>query len=836
MSVVLGAEIGDFQRKMAAAKKELGGLVKFGAGLQDIGKNLSVGLSAPLLLAATGAVKLAGDMEKASVNFEVMLGSATKAREVLGDLKKFADSTPFEFPEVQQAAKKLLAFNTPASELKSSLRALGDIAAGIDAPIGEIAEIYGKARVQGRLFQEDINQLTGRGIPIIQELAKQFGVSDSEVRKLVETGKVGFPNIQRAFADLTGEGGKFSGLMEKQSRTLPGLISTALDTVSGFATDIGAEIVEQFNLKGALSAFSSFIGGLREQFEGFSPTAKKAILVIGGVATAIGPLLFSIGSVLKVLPLLKVGLAGIEVAFGAISLPVLAVGAAVAGAAFLIYKNWDEIRAYFTTGPGGKVFDKLAAAAKEAFAALTGIFDAGVGLMRAYWERFGPYLTEVASTAFGLLKTIFVGGFTLLADVFTVFARLFTGDWAGMWKGLQVLGADALNVINDLLTGAVSGLLRISGKLAGAFGFERISSGLASAAGSVTAFGEKLRLAVPEAQALKTQTSALGESATETTAALTTATTAVRGLSEEQTKALASLAEALRDNERMSTALGIGYDYVGGRAKALEAGIQSLIKAGFDPLGRTVQARVAELAGLATAYEQLETKLSKGIAAPKVDDNPVAFEVAKLPALPALEFDPRFAQAATEAAQQYSDALASLTPAQLQALDGQAQFNTDMEGLLDSMGGAFTDLGVTVGAAFGQVIAGTLSIGDAMRSALGGALGVLADFLKEYAKKVIALGIANLAINPVKGALQIAGGVALAAAAGAAGGIGSSLGSRSSSSATPTAAAGYTPKPADIKAQRLELTVKFEPVEFRQDGPALRGVLNVDSYRSKRFA
>lgn len=63
---------------------------------------------------------------------------------------------------------------------------IGDVAAGIHAPIGEIAEDAGEATVNGRLFADDINQLTRRGGPIIQELAKQFGVTDTEVKKLVK--------------------------------------------------------------------------------------------------------------------------------------------------------------------------------------------------------------------------------------------------------------------------------------------------------------------------------------------------------------------------------------------------------------------------------------------------------------------------------------------------------------------------------------------------------------------------------------------------------------------------------------------------------------------------
>ena len=65
---------------------------------------------------------------------------------------------------------------------------VGDIAAGTNQDFNELAVVFGKAKVQGRLFGEDINQLTGRGIPIIGEFAKQFGVAEGEVKKLVSEG------------------------------------------------------------------------------------------------------------------------------------------------------------------------------------------------------------------------------------------------------------------------------------------------------------------------------------------------------------------------------------------------------------------------------------------------------------------------------------------------------------------------------------------------------------------------------------------------------------------------------------------------------------------------
>lgn len=187
--------------------------------------------------------KLAMDFETAEVAFGVLLGGADKAKATLKDLSDFAASTPFEFPELQGAARSLLAFGTAQNELIPAMRKVGDIASAINQPIGQIAEIYGKARVQGRLFMEDINQLTGRGIPVIQELAKQFGVAESEVRQLVSSGQVGFANLDQAFTSLTSTGGKFAGMMERQSHTIAGLWSSVKDNFNTLLRDMAQPVV-----------------------------------------------------------------------------------------------------------------------------------------------------------------------------------------------------------------------------------------------------------------------------------------------------------------------------------------------------------------------------------------------------------------------------------------------------------------------------------------------------------------------------------------------------------------------------------------------------------------
>ena len=265
LTVTLGADFSALARGMAGATaivsatahrmakitgSGMAGLGKGGAaalekGFMLSGLALKAGIGAALAggAAAVGAgvkaVSQAADFEQTKVAFTTLIGSASKAEEVLGRLRKFADETPFEFPDIADAGRKLIAFGEDANTMPDTLRRIGDVSAGIQAPIGEIAEIYGKCRVQGRLFAEDVNQLTGRGIPVIGELAKQFGISESGVRKLVESGAVGFPQIEKAFANMTAKGGKFHGMMDQQSKTTKGLFSTLSDAVNGVFREFG---------------------------------------------------------------------------------------------------------------------------------------------------------------------------------------------------------------------------------------------------------------------------------------------------------------------------------------------------------------------------------------------------------------------------------------------------------------------------------------------------------------------------------------------------------------------------------------------------------------------
>jgi len=183
---------------------------------------------AAMQLAGEG-LNLAGKVETEKARLEVLLGSMQEAESVMGRVMAKAGETPLETQELQQATRMLIAFGSSSEEVIDELGMLGDVSQGVGMEVTALAEIYGKARTQGKLFAEDINQLTGRGIPIIQEFAKIMGVTEGEVKKLASEGKIGFEQLQEAMANMTSEGGQFNGMMETMSQTWEGQLSTLRD-------------------------------------------------------------------------------------------------------------------------------------------------------------------------------------------------------------------------------------------------------------------------------------------------------------------------------------------------------------------------------------------------------------------------------------------------------------------------------------------------------------------------------------------------------------------------------------------------------------------------------
>lgn len=200
-----------------------------------------------------GLAKMSAEAEQTAVSFEVMLGSGEAAKQMIQELTDFSANTPFSLPGLQDAAKTLLNFNVPANEVMSSLDMISNIAAGNEEKMSSLSLVFGQIASTGRLMGQDLLQLINAGFNPLQQISERTGESMAELKKRMEDGNIGFSEVKQAFADATGEGGKFYQMNERQSQTVAGLWSTLKDNILLSLRDIMDGAFVAFDLKGALA-------------------------------------------------------------------------------------------------------------------------------------------------------------------------------------------------------------------------------------------------------------------------------------------------------------------------------------------------------------------------------------------------------------------------------------------------------------------------------------------------------------------------------------------------------------------------------------------------------
>lgn len=171
-------------------------------------------------------------LEQTSISFEVMLWSASEAKNILTDLSSFASKTPFEIPEIRQNAKQLLAMGISTNELIPTLKALGDVSAWLSVPLDRLSLAYGQVIAKWKLQGGELKQFTEAGVPLIETLSKRIWVSTQEFYKMVEAWQISSWQVVQAFQDMTNEWWKFENLMMRQSSSLSGMWSNLKDQIS----------------------------------------------------------------------------------------------------------------------------------------------------------------------------------------------------------------------------------------------------------------------------------------------------------------------------------------------------------------------------------------------------------------------------------------------------------------------------------------------------------------------------------------------------------------------------------------------------------------------------
>lgn len=200
---------------------------------------LGLGLVAGFASIAKSALKGASDLEQQNVAFTTLLGSASRAKVLIGELRDLAAFTPFSQSDLIQNAKLLLNFGVNASEVTDILSRLGDVASGDAQKLNSLTLAFAQSASAGRLNGQDLLQMINAGFNPLQEIAEKTGKSMAQLRKEMEQGRIGIDQVKGAFISATSEGGRFYQMNQKQSETLAGQWSTLQDNIEVFLTKLG---------------------------------------------------------------------------------------------------------------------------------------------------------------------------------------------------------------------------------------------------------------------------------------------------------------------------------------------------------------------------------------------------------------------------------------------------------------------------------------------------------------------------------------------------------------------------------------------------------------------
>lgn len=252
-----------------------------------------LGIFGGFALAAMGMKKIvseAANFENSVANFTTLLGgSQSEAEKLVNTLQVLGAETPFQFSDLSDATQRLLGFGVATKDtVAPTLRMLGDLAQGNAEKLQGISLVYGQIMAGGKMMGQDFNQLINQGVPIAQGLAKVWGVDVNEaIKRVKQNGPVAAKDVQAAMIQMTSAGGMFYQGMMRSSKTLTGLWSTFMDSISMTASVIGQELLPYIKevVVWATDGMTAIMNFTKENKQLIGFLIKSIPWVVGGFIT-----------------------------------------------------------------------------------------------------------------------------------------------------------------------------------------------------------------------------------------------------------------------------------------------------------------------------------------------------------------------------------------------------------------------------------------------------------------------------------------------------------------------------------------------------------------------
>lgn len=406
-----------------------------------------VAVGAAATAAFAGAVgeglRFAATLEQLNIGFTTMLGSAEDAAAFISSMQQFAAQTPFQFEDVTKGAQRLMAMGFAADHVIPLLSAIGDRVAALGGGAPEIQRVVtalGQMNAKGKVATQELNQLTEVGIGALRMLSTHLGQSAAETQRQIEARLITSATFLQAFMQSTSD--EVGGMMQQQSTTLVGLVSTLKDTVS---------------IKLAAAA-EPMIAPLKAAIREMTPAMDAAITAVTPLISALGQVAQAAADVLRMFNALGPG-AQRSVLLAVAALPVLSAGLVLLGGAISVIGSIVGGLATL----GGALATVLAPEVVLPMLAALVAVGAGVALLTAALARAG----ETPMQTFMRLGAVIVDGVVAGLSLVAVYAQAAAagfvagfGPVAGLFDGLIVATKglyDQASALIGLLVGAGGG-------------------------------------------------------------------------------------------------------------------------------------------------------------------------------------------------------------------------------------------------------------------------------------------------------------------------------------------------------------------------------------------
>lgn len=475
-----GSAVAGLSRIETAANNIGSKLSSLGSGMQSMGSTLTGAVTMPIAGLTAFGIKYNSTMQDLQTSFKVMLGSQEKGVEMTQKLVKMGAETPFESTQLAEYTKTMLSFGYTGENVLPIMSRIGDVSLGNSEKMSSLTRTMGQINSLGKLQGGDLNQLIGQGWNPLNEITKKTGETMEQVRDRMSKGKVTYKEVEDALIATTSKGGTFFNGMAEGSKTFSGQLSTLKDTFSMFLGELTKPIFD--GLMQVLPKVIEKLGWLSEKFSSLSGKSKLMILVVAGIAAAIGPVILVLGMFVS-------AIGAIIPVIAAVSLPMVAVAGIIAGmiayvtlgvtaivkfgysfsemkdkislalnvAKTVITKIFNDIKSVilpFWQKLKTEALPPLNAMVNEAqllIGAIADVVTKKLAEIKAIWDYLWPYLKPVATSVLNHVVTLVKFVFNTIGNLFKLVRQVITGDWSGAWATIKSIMSNSGNALTGIM-------------------------------------------------------------------------------------------------------------------------------------------------------------------------------------------------------------------------------------------------------------------------------------------------------------------------------------------------------------------------------------------------